>query len=93
MSAFLYKSDDLDEQAEERRAAVKMMIEAMVSARHAEVMDLYGLPRDFFAPLEVEILDPVHPSAHHRARGAKPQRGSAKDSVLRGKVVRTISSR
>gem|GEM_PF-6145120 len=90
MPGLVYKSDDPDEQIEERREAVTYAIQAMVAAHHVQIMDTCGMARDTFEPQFVEVLDPDYTIMRSRG-GTKPKPSTQRSSVLRGGVRRAGS--
>lgn len=57
---FLFKNVDHDDRLEEKREAMTAIINACVDARHEDIMQLYGMPKDYFTvstPME-SILRP-----------------------------------
>ena len=84
MNRLILKGETDAEQAEERFRAKKMLVEALVAARHKEVLATFGLPTDTFACPQIEILDPEPVDRADAVRRLKPVRVSGA-SVLRGR--------
>ena len=55
---FVFGSETEEDHAEERHKVIHRILDAMVASRHADVMDTYGMPRNFFSNREPEVLAP-----------------------------------
>ncbi len=85
MPGMIYKSEDLDEQQEERVSAILFAIDAMVSAHHVDIMDKFFMPHDFFSNAEAYpdsmFETPMRQNAYKTIQLMAPME---EESVLRG---------